>query len=105
MIARVWRGAVQPSRGDAYAAYLDATGVRDIRATPGNQGVLVLRRDEPAQTEFVFISLWDSMESIQHFAGRDVERARYYPEDIDFLLHLEPTVSHHTVTASLPGPP
>lgn len=102
MIARVWRGAVRPGRGDAYAAYLDATGVKEIRATPGNQGVLVLRRDEPAQTEFVFISLWESLEAIRRFAGDDVERAHYYPEDRDFLLHLEPTVTHHTVTAFLP---
>ncbi len=102
MIARVWRGAVRPGRGDAYAAYLDATGVKEIRATPGNQGVLVLRRDEAAQTEFVFISLWESLEAIRRFAGDDVERAHYYPEDRDFLLHLEPTVTHHTVTAFLP---
>ena len=102
MIARVWRGAVRAGRGDAYAAYLDATGVRDIRATPGNQGVLVLRRDAPAQTEFTFISLLDSMDAIRHFAGDDVERARYYPEDREFLLHLEPTVTHHSVVATLP---
>lgn len=103
MIARVWRGAVRAGQGDAYAAYLDATGVRDIRATPGNQGVLVLRRDEPTQTEFVFISLWDSMDAIRRFAGEDAERARYYPEDLNFLLSLEPTVMHHSVTLSLPG--
>lgn len=99
----MWRGAVRPGRGDAYAAYLDTTGVKDCRATPGNQGVLVLRRDEPAQTEFVFISLWESMDAIRRFAGDDVERARYYPEDREFLLFLEPTVAHHTVTAFLPG--
>ena len=102
MIARVWHGAVRAGRGDAYAAYLDATGVREIRATPGNLGVLVLRRDEPTQTEFTFISLWDSMDAIRRFAGDDVERAHYYPEDRDFLLHLEPTVTHHAVTAAFP---
>ena len=50
MIARLWRGVVPAGRGDAYAAYLDRTGVRDCRATPGNRGVLVLRRDEPDTT-------------------------------------------------------
>jgi heme-degrading monooxygenase HmoA len=103
VIARVWHGAVRAGRGDAYAAYLDATGVREIRATPGNLGVLVLRRDEPTQTAFTFISLWDSMDAIRRFAGDDVERAHYYPEDRDFLLHLEPTVTHHTVTTSFPA--
>jgi len=98
MIARVWRGAVRAGRGDAYAAYLDRTGVKDCRATPGNQGVWVLRRDLAEQTEFVFISLWDSMDVIRRFAGDDVGRARYYPEDRDFLIYLEANVSHYEVS-------
>jgi heme-degrading monooxygenase HmoA len=102
VIARVWRGAVTVERGDAYAAYLDATGVRDCRATPGNRGVYVLRRDAADRAEFVFISLWGSLDAIRRFAGDDPERARYYPEDRDFLLFLEPTVTHYTVAASLP---
>jgi heme-degrading monooxygenase HmoA len=103
VIARVWRGVVPAARGDAYAAYLDRTGVRDCRATPGNRGVLVLRRDESDQTEFVFVSLWESMDVIRGFAGDDVDRARYYPEDRDFLLSLEPTVRHYDTSAALPG--
>ncbi|HMA42963.1 MAG TPA: hypothetical protein VKO86_03005 [Gemmatimonadales bacterium] len=105
MIARVWRGVVPAGRGDAYARYLDQTGVRDCRATPGNRGVLVLRRDESDRTEFVFISLWESMGVIHGFAGDDVERARYYPEDRDFLLSLEPTVRHYETSAALPADP
>ena len=101
MIARVWRGVVAAGRGDAYAAYLDRTGVRDCRATPGNRGVLVLRRDEPDRTEFVFVSLWESMDVIRGFAGEDVERARYYPEDGDFLLSLDPGVRHYETSVNV----
>jgi heme-degrading monooxygenase HmoA len=95
MIARMWRGAVRAGQGDAYAAYLDRTGVADCRATPGNRGVWVLRRDLSDRTEFIFISLWESLQAIRAFAGADVERARYYPEDADFLLALDPTVAHY----------
>jgi heme-degrading monooxygenase HmoA len=102
MIARVWHGTVRPGTGDDYAAYLDRTGVRECRATPGNQGVYVLRRDEPDGTEFTFISLWESLEAIRRFAGTDIERARYFPEDRKYLLTLEPTVTHYHVSASLP---
>ena len=101
MIARVWEGAVASGRGDAYAAYLDRTGVRDCRATPGNRGVLVLRHDAADRTEFVFISLWESMDAIRRFAGNDVDRARYYDEDRDFLLSLEPTVRHYDASPAL----
>ena len=29
--------------------------------------------------------------------GEDVERAKYYPEDSDFLLEFEPKVVHYEV--------
>jgi len=103
VIARLWRGAVRAGQGDAYAAYLDRTGTRDCRATPGNRGVLVLRDDAADRAEFVFISLWESMDAIRGFAGDDVERAHYYPEDRDFLLALEPTVQHYDVSTTLPA--
>jgi hypothetical protein len=45
--------------------------------------------------------LWDSLDAIRAFAGPDVERAKYYPEDEAFLLELEPTVMHYEVLASL----
>jgi hypothetical protein len=31
------------------------------------------------------------------FAGRDIDRAKYYDFDKDFLLELEPTVRHYEV--------
>jgi hypothetical protein len=37
------------------------------------------------------------MDAIRGFAGEDVERAKYYPEDQDFLLEFEQTVVHYEV--------
>jgi len=85
-------------KGDDYAAYLRRTGVKQCRATPGNRGVEVLRRTVGDETHFLFISFWDSMDAIRTFAGDDVERAHYYPEDRDYLLELEPTVTHYEVS-------
>jgi heme-degrading monooxygenase HmoA len=97
MIARIWRGATEAAQADAYLAYLEKTGVEEIRATPGNSGVRLLRRIVGERAEFVFISFWDSLESIRAFAGPDIERAIYFPEDTAFLLELEPTVAHYEV--------
>jgi heme-degrading monooxygenase HmoA len=96
----VWHGVVPTARGDAYGAYLQSTGVADCRATAGNRSVQVLRRTVGDATHFVFISVWDSMEAIRRFAGDDVERARYYPEDRAYLVELEPTVLHYEVLES-----
>jgi heme-degrading monooxygenase HmoA len=100
MIARQWHGAVLAERADAYLRYLEKTGVPDSKATAGNRGVFVLTRREGKVAHFVFLSLWESLDAIRAFAGDDVEKARYYPEDRDFLLELEPTVTHYEVAAS-----
>lgn len=97
MIARMWRGATLESSAEWYMEYMKATGVKDCRATEGNCGVMVLRRTNQGQAEFVFISLWESQDAIRRFAGDDVERAVYYPEDKQYLLALEPKVEHWQV--------
>ncbi len=99
LIARVWHGVTPAAKADAYTEYLHRTGVRDYRATPGNRGVYVLRRIDPQgdRAEFTLITLWESVEAIKRFAGAEYEKARYYPEDRDFLLEFEPFVAHHDV--------
>jgi heme-degrading monooxygenase HmoA len=103
MIARQWHGRVPAERADAYYEYLLRTGLPDYRRTPGNRGVYVFRREEGAVAHFLLTTLWDSIESIRAFAGADVERARYYPADTDFLLELEPTVTHFAVLSTPAG--
>ncbi|HEX6535697.1 MAG TPA: hypothetical protein VF041_13960 [Gemmatimonadaceae bacterium] len=97
MIARMWRGVTPASKAEAYLDYLSLTGLADYRDTPGNAGVWVLRRDTTEGTEFLLVSLWDSYESIQRFAGPEYERAVYYPEDDAYLLEREPEVRHFEV--------
>lgn len=98
-VLRIWRGATARERGDDYVAYLRETGLRDYRETPGNLGALLLRRDDGELARFTTLSLWSSLDDIRAFAGDDVERARFYPEDDDFLVERELTVEHHEVVA------
>jgi heme-degrading monooxygenase HmoA len=95
MIARIWRGVTLASKADDYLRYLEETGLKEYRATPGNQGVWVLRRTEGDRTEFLLISLWDSFEAIRRFAGDEIENAVFYPEDDLYLLERGPKVTHH----------
>lgn len=97
MIARSWHGRVPADRSDAYYAYLLRTGLADYASTPGNRGVWAFRRTEGGVTHFLLTTLWDSLDAIRTFAGADYERARYYPEDDDFLLEREPFVTHYEV--------
>jgi heme-degrading monooxygenase HmoA len=97
MIGRIWRGRTPAAASDAYLAFIDRVAVPEYRSTPGNRGVLVLRREVGEVAEFTLLTLWDSMDAIRGFAGDDPERAKYYPEDPEFLLEMPPDVEHFEV--------
>ena len=97
MIARTWHGRVDAGKADAYYDYLLRTGLTDYQKTPGNRGVLVVRRLEGKVAHFTLTSFWDSIEAIVRFAGERIEAARYYPEDDEYLLEREPRVLHDEV--------
>ena len=97
MIARTWAGTTRAADAAAYLEYLHATGLAAYRATPGNRGVLALRRIEGERAEFLLLTLWDSVEAIQAFAGKDMEKAVFYPEDERFLVDRGERVNHYEV--------
>jgi heme-degrading monooxygenase HmoA len=101
MIARIWRGAVATADADAYADYIDATGLAAYKNTPGNRGAWMLRRDIDDQTEFLTFSLWESMDAVKAFAGEDPEVAVFYPEDDRYLVERDLTVTHYDVARSV----
>lgn len=99
MIARVWRGETRAEDAERYLDHLRRTGLADCRATAGNRGVQIQRRISGDRAEFVFTSFWVSMDDIRGFAGDDVHRARYYPDDRDMLLAMPPDIDHFDVVA------
>jgi heme-degrading monooxygenase HmoA len=104
MIARMWRGWVRTERIDEYVDIVERTGMAGYRATPGNRGAQLLTRDlGGGRTELITLSWWDDLDAIRAFAGADIEVAKYYPEDDEFLLERESTVAHFEVQEP-PGP-
>ena len=95
MIARIWRGWTSREDAEAYARYTEEVAAPDVLETPGNRGFSVLRRPDGEREEFLTVSLWDSLEVIRGFAGDDIERAVFYPEDDRYLVERELTVSHY----------
>jgi heme-degrading monooxygenase HmoA len=103
MIARTWRGAVATADADAYADYMQDTGVAGYATTAGNQGVWMLRRNlDDDTTEFMMFTLWDSIEAVKAFAGPMPEQAIFYPEDDRFLIERDPVASHFSVVTYQP---
>jgi heme-degrading monooxygenase HmoA len=100
MLARIWRGATRTADADAYVDYVRKTGLREYRATEGNRGAWVLWRVVGDRAEFITLSFWESREAIRRFAGDDIDRAVFYPEDDRFLVDRGPTVDHYEVEAA-----
>ena len=98
MIARMWRGWVRTEDRDTYLDYVERTGMSEYRRTPGNRGAHLLARDlDDGRTEIVTLSFWDSRDVIVGFAGDDISRAVFYPEDDEYLVDRETTVAHFEV--------
>ncbi len=97
MIARIWHGRVPAHLTEAYHEYLRQTGLPDYRATPGFRGIQVLHRTEGDIGHFLLVTFWESLNAIRAFAGDEVEQARYYPDDDNFLLEREPQVIHFEI--------
>ncbi len=100
MIARLWHGTTRLDRADAYATFLGDRAMPDYRGTRGNLGAQVLRRDDGEIAHFVTVSYWEDEDAIRAFAGDDLLKAKYYPEDEGFLLELEPKVMHYEVRSA-----
>lgn len=97
MIVRIWHGRVPTSKANAYRAFLNDRAIPDYKSVEGNRGVYILERREGAVTHFLTLTFWESWEAVRRFAGEDVEAAKYYPEDEEFLLEFEPRVVHYEV--------
>ena len=99
MIVRIWHGRTRRERADEYAAFLTMRAIPDYRAIAGNLDVAILRRDEGEESHFLTVTRWTSEQAIRSFAGSEVLKAKYYPEDEEFLLDFEPQVRHYNVVA------
>ena len=100
IILRRWSSRIRSADEPDYVAYIEATGLKDYRSTPGNLGAqMLMRRLDDGTTEVTTLSWWETMAAITAFAGENPEVARYYPEDDRFLLAKPERVEHHRVVA------
>ena len=97
MIVRMWHGCVPTKKAKAYREFTNQRAIPDYQSVPGNISVHILERQEGDLTHFITLTFWESLDAIRGFAGDDLEKAKYYPEDKDFLLEFEPRVVHYEV--------
>jgi heme-degrading monooxygenase HmoA len=102
MIARIWHGRVPADKATAYRDFVTKRAIPDYRSVPGNLSVHVLERADGDICHFITLTFWEDLESVRGFAGDDVNVAKYYPEDKEFLIEFEPQVMHYEVVGRAP---
>ena len=97
MIARRWHGQVPTSKAEEYLRLMKDVGLADYRSTEGNLGAWCLHSRDGDVVHVEMFTLWEDEAAIRRFAGDDLMKAKYYDFDPDFLLELEPEVTHFEV--------
>jgi heme-degrading monooxygenase HmoA len=95
MICRIWHGRTHRSKADEHEKFLIERAIPDYLSVHGNIDVSILRMDEDEVAHFITQTHWESEESIRAFAGIQTLKARYYPEEGEYLLEFEPEVVHY----------
>jgi heme-degrading monooxygenase HmoA len=104
MIARMWHGTTLVENSEGFLEYMKNTGVKTCIDADGNRAVFVLQRSGDAQVEFIFLSFWESYEFIRNFAGQNIEKPVYFPDDEKYLIVPEQEVKHYEVLFELFSP-
>ncbi len=82
----------------AYLAHMREVAIPDYRSTLGNLGAWCLHRAEGDVVHFQMLSFWPDLAAIRTPRWEeDPEVAKYYDFDRDFLIELEPHVTHYEV--------
>lgn len=97
MISRQWRGLARTSSAESYVNHLQLETFPAIAQLPGFIAASILRRALPEGIEFLIVTQWDSLESIQAFAGTNVGHA-VVPEKVqEMMVDYDQAVRHYEI--------
>lgn len=89
-IARIWRGRTKLERADEYEVYNYEVGIKPLIEKA--LGVQTFREDREAESEFMTISYWESVEAMASFTGSDPTDIHHLDRDAEFLIELPTSV-------------
>ena len=101
MIAREWKARLLIAEKERFLKYLNETGVKETSSINGFKGAQVFVRDLESKTEVTLITYWSNFEAIEDFSGKDISKAKLYPEDYKYKLEPDNFVSHYEVVENV----
>src|SRR5713226_291102 len=95
MIARVWHGVAPELNTGEHLKYIQEELFRAYREAGGNRGAIFLSRRRTDCTEFLLLSLWESVSFLESLTGPDVDGAIAKE-----LINPSPMVKNYEVVVS-----
>src|SRR5262249_5266230 len=86
-----------PEQAPAYAEHLRTQVLPAVKTMDGYGGAMLLERAIPRAVEIIVVTFLRSFESIQGFAGADVERAVVAEEAAVLLIQFDQRVRHYDI--------
>ena len=85
MIIRVFRPTIHPGKEAEFEAFLRDTAVPLVSQQAGLVAQHVGMPREPSSTEYLYVTVWDDVESIRAFAGDRWQEAVITPDEEHLL--------------------
>jgi len=99
-ILRLWKARSTVEKAGEYVQYATTKVFPVLSAIEGHRGAYLLRRTLNGATEFVVLTLWQSMEAVRRFAGDNPEKAVVDPPARAILASFDDSVTHFEVVHS-----
>ena len=103
MIARIWHGWTTKSNAKEYEELLRNEVFPSIenKKVNGYRKISLLKREHTDEVEFVTIMLFDNLDSVKEFAGKDYEKS-YVPQKArQVLSRHDETAQHYEIMNEL----
>jgi heme-degrading monooxygenase HmoA len=105
MILREWRGRANASNAEAYPAHFRRNVLPELAGVPGFLGAELGKRRIGDTIEFMVLTRWRDIASIQGFAGREIDKAVVEPGAIAAVTDFDARVQHYEVIEEACGSP
>jgi heme-degrading monooxygenase HmoA len=97
MISRPWKGIAKAGEADNYIEHLKTDTFPRLSNIKGFISASILRRTVEQGTEFLIITVWESIEAIERFAGATADIA-VAPEPVQaMMVEYDRIVRHYEV--------
>ena len=100
MIARHWKGIAKREQADNYIAHLKRDTFPKLASLSGFVRASILRREVASGIEFQVVSVWESPQAIQAFAGADAEAAVVPAVAQAMMVEFDRRATHYEIAHS-----